>query len=76
MSRVVSFPSDRTPVRAAVMELVGQRRAAARELGADEAEFLAALRRIVAQAPALDLWEHYHGADADAASRVFARFAD
>ncbi len=79
MSRVVSFPSDRTPVRAAVMELVGQQRAAAAsepQLGPDEAEFLAALRRIVAQAPALDLWDRYRGADADAASRVFARFAD
>lgn len=74
MSRVVSFSASRTPVRAAVLDLVATRPES--QIGADEAEFLAALRRIVEQVPALDLWDRYRGADADETSRVFARFAD
>lgn len=74
MSRIVQFPSSRTPVRAAVLDLVS--RQAEPAISADEAEFLAALRRIVERVPALDLWESYHGSGADRSSRIFARFAD
>ena len=73
-SRIVSLPRHHTPVRAAVLDLVGRRTEPL--IGADEAEFLAALRRIVEQVPALDLWEKYRGAEQDSSSRVFARFAD
>ena len=75
MSRIVAFPNPRIPVRAAVLDLVSQQQQEA-AIGADEAEFLSALRRIVDQAPALDLWDKYHGSESDDTSRIFARFAD
>lgn len=82
MSQIVSFPtarlsagtSARPSVRAAVLDLVARRPAP--DVGPDEAEFLAALRRIVEQVPALDLWDRYRGTDVDNSSRIFARFAD
>ena len=53
MSRIVEFPARRTPVRAAVLDLVARTGG----LGPEEAEFLEALRRIVARTPAEELWE-------------------
>jgi hypothetical protein len=71
----IDQPSARpAPVRGAIIELIGQ--TAGGPLGPEEAEFLAALRRIVASAPAGELWEKYRGSRSDAASRIFARYAD
>jgi hypothetical protein len=69
MSRIVDFPARRTSVRAAVLDL-------APPLGPEEAEFLAALRRIVTRSPAERLWEKYHGSRADGRGRILARYAD
>ena len=72
MSRIADFPARRTAVRAAVLDLVGQNAEASGEaIGPEEAEFLAALRRIVSRTPAQDLWDKYHGSRSDGASRIF-----
>ena len=72
MSRIVEFPARRTP---------GPRRGARPRrriagLGPEEAEFLEALRRIVARTPAEALWEKYRGSRPDSRARIFARYAD
>ena len=73
MSRIVEFPARRTPVRTAVLDLVARTGG----LGPEEAEFLEALRRIVARTPAEDLWEKWRGdRPDDRAARIFARYAD
>jgi hypothetical protein len=68
----------RIPVRTAVLDLVAG--AAVRPQpgppGAEELEFLAALRRIVERSPAEELWDKYRGSRSDGRSRIFARFAD
>ena len=65
MSRIVPFPAERTPVAATEPAL-----------GPEEAEFLAALRRIVARTPAERLWEKYRGGYSDARLRILARYAE
>ena len=67
MSRIVEFPAR----RAAVLDLVARA-----PLGAEEAEFLEALRRIVARTPAEALWDKYRSSRADGRARIFARYAD
>jgi hypothetical protein len=72
MSRIVEFPARRTPVRTAVLDLVARS-----GLGPEEAEFLEALRGIVARTPAEHLWEKWRGdRPDDRAARIFARYAD
>jgi hypothetical protein len=66
MSRIVEFPAR----RAEVLDLVGG------ALGPEEAEFLEALRRIVARSPAEVLWDKYRSSRADQRTRIFARYAD
>jgi hypothetical protein len=61
-----------TSMRLAVLEL------AARDAAASEAEFLAALRRVVAggRDRAAELWEAYRGGRPDPWAPIFARHAD
>jgi hypothetical protein len=66
---------SRTFVRAAVLELVASQPEFG-AMGAEEREFLAALRRIVERSPAEELWDKYRGSQPDGRSRIFARFAD
>ena len=73
MSANRRVPARRTPVRTAVLDLVARTGG----LGPEEAEFLEALRRIVARTPAEELWDKYRGARPDdRAARIFARYAD
>jgi hypothetical protein len=77
MSRVVAIPPRRTPSRPAVLDLVARTDATAEQpLGPEEAEFLEALRRLVARTPAQELWDKYRGSSADGPARIFARYAD
>ena len=76
MSTVTPFPSRREPIRTAVLELLGRNAEAPGALGPEEAEFLEALRRIVARSPAETLWEKYHGSRPDSRARILARYAD
>ena len=69
MSRVIPFPTESR--RAAVLDFVAQT-----SIGPDEHEFLEALRRIVAAAPADELWDKYGGQRIDRRARVFGRYAD
>lgn len=73
MSRIVEFPARRTPVRTAVLDLVARNDG----LGPEEAEFLEALRRIVARTPAEALWEKWRGSvPGGRTDRILARYAD
>ena len=74
MSHVVDFPSRRTPVRTAVLDFVARNTATG--LGPEEAEFLEALRRIVARTPAEDLWDKWRNSRPDRNAHIFARYAD
>jgi hypothetical protein len=69
-------PSRRIPVSTAVLDLVGARSGPAAQLGEEEREFLAALRRIVERSPAEELWDKYRGSTPAHRARIFARFAD
>jgi hypothetical protein len=66
----------RTLVRTAVLDLVGSAAPGSGALGAEEREFLAALRRIVERSPAEELLDKYRGSQPDSRARIFARFAD
>jgi len=76
MSRIVAIPPRRTPARPAVLDLVARTGAAEQPLGPEEAEFLEALRRLVARTPAQELWDKYRGSTEDGPARIFARYAD
>jgi hypothetical protein len=67
MSRIVDVQSRRTPVRAAVLDA---------PVGPEEAEFLEALRRMVARTRAEELWDKYRGSRHDGRGRLLARYAD
>jgi hypothetical protein len=69
MSRIVPFPTPSR--REAVLDFVAQA-----GIGPEEQEFLEALRRIVARAPADELWDKYGGRRIDRRARVFGRYAD
>lgn len=69
--------ADCVSFRVAVLDLVARRPlASASVVGPEEAEFLEALRRLVARPPAEDLWDKYHGPIPDAPARIFARYVD
>jgi len=76
MSRIVEISTRRTPARAAVLDLVARTEAPAGGLGPEEAEFLAALRRILARTPAEELWDKWRNSSPDGCARIFARYAD
>lgn len=65
----------RTTLSAAVLDL-GVCPEPTDQLGEEEQEFLAALRRIVERSPADELWDEYRGSRPGRLDRVFARFAD
>jgi hypothetical protein len=78
MSAVTPLPR-RTPLRAAVLDFVaasGPRPTADEGMGAEEQEFIEALRRIVYQSRADELWDLYRNARPDARGRIYGRFAD
>lgn len=65
MSRIES----KSPARAALLDM-------ATAVGPEEAEFIEALRRLVARTPAQDLWDKYRSAGPDQTGRILARYAD
>lgn len=73
MSRIEHFSSRRTPVRAALLDLADRM---ASEPSPEEAEFIEALRRIVARTPAEELWDKWRNSRSDARGRAIARYAD
>jgi hypothetical protein len=81
MSRIESFPQPqrRTPVRAAVLDLLALAAPRPAALGGpseEEAEFLETLRRIVTRSAREDLWDKYHAPETDTRARIFARYRD
>ena len=71
--------APRQPLRAAVLDFVaaaGPRPTAASGMGAEEQEFIDALRRIVRETGLDDLLHRYHTLASDARTRVYGRFAD
>ena len=75
MSTLVPF-SPRKPLRAAVLDFIasaGPRPTAEAGMGAEEQEFIEALRRIVAQTGADELWARCRP---DLRARVYGRYAD
>lgn len=75
MSQSSDVPFRHPPARAAVLDLAAARNAADR-VGPEEAEFIAALRRVLARTPAEDLWDKWRNSRPDRRARIFARFAD
>ena len=78
MSTLVPFPR-RTTLRAAVLDFVaaaGPRPTAEAGMGAEEQEFIDALRRIVRQTRPDLLRDRYHAPGPDAQARIYGRFAD
>jgi hypothetical protein len=71
MSRIIPFPASASR-RAAILDLVGS--AGARP-SSEEAEFIAALRRIVAGTPLEEMQDRYHLSSRNR-TRVFARYTD
>jgi hypothetical protein len=71
MSRIVPFPTQ-TSRRAAILDLVARSPGAA---SAEEAEFIAALRRIVSGSQLDELRDRY-GLGCRRRARVFARYTD
>ena len=69
----VPEPSQPTPVRSAVLDLISRAGGARPE----EADFLAELRRIVASGRSRsdELWAKYRGAG-DERARIYARYPD
>jgi len=81
MSRIEMLPQParRTPVRAAVLDLLAlaaPRPAALGSRSEEETEFLETLRRIVARSAGEELWDKYHAPANDTRARVFARYRD
>ena len=75
MSTLVPF-SPRKPLRAAVLDFIasaGPRPTAEAGMGAEEQEFIEALRRIVAQTGADELWARCRP---DPRARIYGRYAD
>lgn len=78
MSTLVPF-QNRKPLRAAVLDFIaaaGPRPTAEAGMGAEEQEFIDALRRIVAQTGADDLLERFRGRRSDPRARIYGRYAD
>jgi hypothetical protein len=80
MSNRIPSSDDRPQtLRAAVLEFMaaaGPRPTAADGRGAEELEFIEALRRIVAETGARSLSDVFPGAHRDRRARIFARYAD
>ncbi len=71
--------SRRTPIRAAVLDLLARAAPRPAALGApseEEQEFLDTLRRIVARSAAEELWDKYHTPRPDGLARLLARYGD
>jgi hypothetical protein len=78
MSTLAPSPKRR-PLRAAVLDFLasaGPRPDAAAGMGAEEREFIDALRRIVAETGADELRDRLRGRTEDPNGRVYARYAD
>lgn len=78
MSTVVPFPT-RKPLRAAVLDFIaaaGPRPTAESGMGAEEEEFIAALRRVVARTGADELLDRLRGRSTDPQARIYGRYAD
>ena len=78
MSTLVPFPT-RTPLRAALLDFIaaaGPRPTAETGMGAEEQEFIDALRRIVAQTGADALHDRIRGRRPDPHARIYGRYAD
>jgi hypothetical protein len=78
MSTPVPFPRQK-PLRAAVLDFIaaaGPRPRAEAGMGAEEQEFIDALRRIVAQTGADELLDALRGRCGDPCGRIYGRYAD
>jgi hypothetical protein len=78
VSTPAPFP-NRTPLRAALLDFIaaaGPRPTAEAGMGAEEQEFIEALRRIVAQTGADELRDRLLGRRPDPRARIYGRYAD
>ena len=78
MSTLVPFP-NRRPLRAAVLDFLataGPRPDARAGMGAEEREFIDALRRVVAETGADGLLDRLRGRNGDPTGRIYGRHTD
>lgn len=78
MSTLVPFP-DRRPLRAAVLDFLataGPRPDGRAGMGAEEREFIDALRRVVAETGADGLLDRIRGRSDDRNGRIYGRYTD